>query len=189
MSGISSKAIYNPENRYKFNGIELNSDFDLYSYEARYRNLDPQIGRWWQIDPKPSVGISPFASMDLNPILNSDFLGDTSVPAKPVPVWYQVNRDAGTNQYQPSPLVSNSSGSNSSSTVMPSSNTTNETTANTSSNSQSNSSAATQTNTRTTLEKIPILGPSLIAAGSPLVPKVIVPNILFRSFVARGLVP
>ncbi|MCK7560208.1 hypothetical protein MKQ70_36985 [Chitinophaga sedimenti] len=73
MSGISSKAIYNPENRYKFNGIELNSDFDLYSYEARYRNLDPQIGRWWQIDPKPSVGISPFASMDLNPILNSDF--------------------------------------------------------------------------------------------------------------------
>jgi RHS repeat-associated protein len=58
MSGISSKALGKLENRYKYNGIEFNSDLDLYSYEAQYRNLDPQIGRWWQVDPKPDVTMS-----------------------------------------------------------------------------------------------------------------------------------
>lgn len=78
MSGISSKAIYNPENRYKYNGIELNSDFDLYSYEARYRNLDPQIGRFWQINPEveSSLAESPYVSMGNNPISHQDPLGN-----------------------------------------------------------------------------------------------------------------
>jgi len=81
MSGISSKALSfgNPTNKYKFNGIEENTDFNLNIYDAFYRNLDPQIGRFWQIDPKPQHGESPFAAMNNNPILNIDPLGDTTI--------------------------------------------------------------------------------------------------------------
>lgn len=78
MAGISAKAPGKLENRYKYNGIELNSDLDLYSYEARYRNLDPQIGRWWQIDPKfeESLAESPYVSMGNDRINHMDPLGD-----------------------------------------------------------------------------------------------------------------
>ncbi|MBN8861624.1 MAG: hypothetical protein J0H29_24795 [Sphingobacteriales bacterium] len=79
MAGISSKALNNaPENKYKYNGIELNNDFDLNVYDAWYRNLDPQTGRWWQIDPETDgyEDISPYASMYNNPIRVSDLLGN-----------------------------------------------------------------------------------------------------------------
>ncbi len=80
MAGISSKALAfgDPENKIKYNGIEQNNHFDLNIYDARYRNLDPQIGRFWQIDPKPIEMFSPFAAMGNNPILYSDPLGDTT---------------------------------------------------------------------------------------------------------------
>jgi RHS repeat-associated protein len=47
-------------------------------YDAFYRNLDPQIGRWLQIDPKSSESSSPYLAMDNNPMLKTDFLGDTT---------------------------------------------------------------------------------------------------------------
>lgn len=85
MSGISSKAAGKPSNRYKYNGIEFASGgfsdgSGLEMYEANLRNLDPQTGRWWQVDPRPNYAISPYASMNLNPIRNSDNLGDSVVP-------------------------------------------------------------------------------------------------------------
>ena len=79
MAGISSKALNGlAENRYKYNGIEQNTDFDLNMYDAFYRNLDPQIGRFWQIDPEAEMleEYSPYASMYNNPISNTDPLGD-----------------------------------------------------------------------------------------------------------------
>jgi RHS repeat-associated protein len=83
MAGISSKAAAfgNPSNKNKFNGIEHNIEFDLNTYEAFYRTNDPQIGRWWQIDPKAEANLylSPYTSMDNNPILKSDPLGDIAI--------------------------------------------------------------------------------------------------------------
>lgn len=39
------------KNNYKFQGQELNDNFDVYYYEFKYRQHDPQIGRFTQIDP------------------------------------------------------------------------------------------------------------------------------------------
>ena len=79
MAGISSKAAGGLENKKKYNGIEFDNDLDLNTYEAYYRNLDPQTGRWWQIDPEIENGmenVSPYTSMYDDPILKSDFLGN-----------------------------------------------------------------------------------------------------------------
>jgi RHS repeat-associated protein len=54
MSGISSKALGfgSPENkRHKFQNQEYNNDFDIDMYEFKWRMDDPQIGRFWQVDP------------------------------------------------------------------------------------------------------------------------------------------
>ncbi|SFV33702.1 RHS repeat domain-containing protein [Thermoflavifilum thermophilum] len=59
MAGISDRAMNRLENRYRYNGIELNEKeftdgWGLDLYTARFRGLDAQIGRWWQIDPLAS---------------------------------------------------------------------------------------------------------------------------------------
>ncbi len=52
MAGISSKAAGKLENKRKFNdGTELSTDLDINWYETDFRSLDPQIGRFHQIDP------------------------------------------------------------------------------------------------------------------------------------------
>ncbi len=96
MAGISSKTIGKLENKHKFNGIELNEDLGLNTYDAFFRSLDPQIGRWWQIDPECDISIrsknsnedddeedetdleslTPYNSMGNNPIKYSDPKGD-----------------------------------------------------------------------------------------------------------------
>lgn len=52
--GISSKAAGKLENKKKFVGQELDTEFDLNWYQFKYRNHDPQIGRFVQIDPLAS---------------------------------------------------------------------------------------------------------------------------------------
>ncbi|MBZ5858550.1 hypothetical protein LAQ65_15610 [Flavihumibacter profundi] len=79
MAGISSKAAGKQENKKQFNGIEHTTDLDLNQYDAFFRTMDPQVGRWWQVDPKPNDAESPYAAMGNNPILNKDYLGDTSI--------------------------------------------------------------------------------------------------------------
>ncbi len=77
-AGISSKAFGGLENNKKYNGIELEKALNLNVYDAQFRELDPQVGRWWQIDPKTDEMYmwSTYASNFDNPVRFEDRLGD-----------------------------------------------------------------------------------------------------------------
>lgn len=66
-------------NKYQYNGIEFADELNLNWFDAKYRDLDPTIGRWMTMDPKPNMNMSLYSSMDNNPLRYSDPLGDTIV--------------------------------------------------------------------------------------------------------------
>ena len=82
MNGISYKAVGGIDNKYKFNSIEQNFDFDLNFYETVYRTYDPQIGRFHQIDPKVEIfeSFSTYTFAFNNPNSYKDQLGDAAKP-------------------------------------------------------------------------------------------------------------
>jgi len=51
MAGISSKAAGNLDNKVRFTSQLLDDDFGVNTYQMKWRTMDPQIGRFLQIDP------------------------------------------------------------------------------------------------------------------------------------------
>jgi hypothetical protein len=66
--------------RYGFNGQEKSDEIAGAGNHttAEFWEYDPRIGARWNIDPKPTVGISPYATFNGNPIFNADPMGDTT---------------------------------------------------------------------------------------------------------------
>ncbi len=83
MAGISDKAAGGIENKYKYNGKELQhnefsdgSGLDMYDYGARMQ--DPQLGRWFGIDAlaEKYISLSPYNYCANNPINHYDVDGN-----------------------------------------------------------------------------------------------------------------
>lgn len=86
MQGISSKAAGTVENKYKYNGKELQSKefmdgsgLELNDYGKRMQ--DPQLGRWWVLDPKADLleMSSPYVFCYNNPIIYKDPDGELAI--------------------------------------------------------------------------------------------------------------
>ncbi len=86
MKALSSKALNKLENKYLFNGKELQREelstgegLDWYDYGARM--YDPQIGKWHAMDPKTEeyFGYSPYTYAINNPVNRVEIAGKWSV--------------------------------------------------------------------------------------------------------------
>jgi len=64
--------------RYGFNGQEKSDEVANGSTTALFWEYDSRIGRRWNVDPKPNVGVSGYNTFGGNPIWFSDILGDTT---------------------------------------------------------------------------------------------------------------
>ena len=91
MAGISTTAPLKLENRFKYNGKELNhqefsdgNGLEWYSYGDR--EFDPQLGRFHTLDPYAHIapGISPYLYALNDPTLLIDINGDSTVPKNDV---------------------------------------------------------------------------------------------------------
>ncbi len=70
---------YNPQaEMFKYQSSQEDQELGIGSYYTHFRGLDVDIVRWKQIDPAVYYG-SPYKSMNCNPIMYNDLLGDSSV--------------------------------------------------------------------------------------------------------------
>ena len=62
--------------RFGFNGQEKDNEVGQGIYTAEFWEYDARIGRRWNLDPKPVIGISDYSCFEGNPIFFNDPLGD-----------------------------------------------------------------------------------------------------------------
>ena len=86
--------------RYGFNGQEKSTEVNESSYTAEFWQYDSRIGRRWNVDPMPTVGISVYSTFFNNPILMSDIMGDTSIVNPPSGNNYDNYDKSRTDGYQ-----------------------------------------------------------------------------------------
>lgn len=91
MAGISSKAAGGVENKKKFVSQEFDDDLGWDTYQFRFRTMDPQIGRFLQIDPLASkyVHNSTYAYAENDVIRAIDVEG---LEKYVVTYWYENNK-------------------------------------------------------------------------------------------------
>ncbi|WP_425549822.1 RHS repeat domain-containing protein, partial [Chitinophaga oryziterrae] len=63
--------------RYGFNGQEKSDEIEGNHNTALFWEYDTRTGRRWNLDPKPTMGISEYAVLNNSPLLYSDLLGNT----------------------------------------------------------------------------------------------------------------
>jgi hypothetical protein len=73
---MSGRKFSTPSYRYAFNTQEKIEELGEGHTTALYWEYDGRLGRRWNLDPKPLVGISEYACFTNSPILFSDVLGD-----------------------------------------------------------------------------------------------------------------
>jgi RHS repeat-associated protein len=66
--------------RFSINGQEKETELNENITTAEYWEYDSRLGRRWNRDPKPTIGVSPYACFLNNPIVHIDALGDTVLP-------------------------------------------------------------------------------------------------------------
>jgi RHS repeat-associated protein len=71
MPGLSYIANGADENKFTYNGKELEDEFGLDWYHYGLRFYDPAVGRWWGVD-KIDEFVSPYLAMSNNPIIFID---------------------------------------------------------------------------------------------------------------------
>jgi RHS repeat-associated protein len=88
LSSRKSGGVYNGtlKNNYLYNGKELFDDADLNWYDYGFRNYDPQIGRFTQLDPLTHEYpfLTPYQYASCDPITNIDVDGLEGTPAPPI---------------------------------------------------------------------------------------------------------
>jgi len=74
ISALSSSAPMSMPNRFKYNGKELNEEFDLNWYHYGARFYDPELGRWFNVDPLSGLmrQFSPYNYAFNNPLKFQD---------------------------------------------------------------------------------------------------------------------